>query len=308
MAETFHTPFGDIDPAAAEAATAAAEQASGRKDIEEITIKFAKGLCSEPFMSKSGKEYVRIQIPNSDPSDLATYGRDAKSLLEQLQSQDQRLFLVTFLILTTGKTKQELDNNILQVKSIAQKYSCNITRLDYEQEQGLINVTTSTGTKQFLTLTSREGNFYYLIIDYDNDGNQNVHFLNQVDERDLIGLMDEDEAKELEEQLAAKKAEEDAKKAALETPVTQTAEPDPEPAPEPEKYFEIAGYEIPQKTFVAVIGLALIALICLVGFIVLTKKKKAETKKPDPDADYDEDYGDEIDIPEDTMDDDDFDE
>ena len=103
------------------------------------------------------------------------------------------------------------------------------------------NVTTSTGTKQFLTLTSREGNFYYLIIDYDKDGNQNVHFLNQVDERDLIGLMDEDEAKELEEQLAAKKAEEDAKKAALETPATQTPEPEPEPAPEPEKYFEIAG-------------------------------------------------------------------
>ena len=69
MAETFSTPFGDIDPAAVEAATAAAEQASGRKDIEEITIKFAKGLCSEPFMSKCGKEYVRIQIPNSDPAD-----------------------------------------------------------------------------------------------------------------------------------------------------------------------------------------------------------------------------------------------
>ena len=170
------------------------------------------------------------------------------------------------------------------------------------------NVTTSTGTKQFLTLTSREGNFYYLIIDYDKDGNQNVHFLNQVDERDLIGLMDEDEAKELEEQLAAKKAEEDAKKAALESPATQTPEPEPEPAPEPEKYFEIAGYEIPQKTFVACIGLALIAMICLAGFIILTKKKKVETKKPDPDADYDEDYGDEIDIPEDTMDDDDFDE
>ncbi|MBO5521299.1 MAG: ATP-binding protein, partial [Eubacterium sp.] len=73
------------------------------------------------------------------PSDLATYGRDAKSLLEQLQSQDQRLFLVTFLILTTGKSRQELDNNILQVKSIAQKYSCNITRLDYEQESGMVS-------------------------------------------------------------------------------------------------------------------------------------------------------------------------
>ena len=69
MAETFSTPFGDIDSAAVEAATAAAAQADGRKDIEEVTIKFAKGLCSEPFMSKSGKEYVRIQIPNGDPAD-----------------------------------------------------------------------------------------------------------------------------------------------------------------------------------------------------------------------------------------------
>ena len=69
MAETFSTPFGDIDPAAVEAAAAAAEQADSRKNIEEITIKFAKGLCSEPFMSKGGKEFVRIQIPNSDPAD-----------------------------------------------------------------------------------------------------------------------------------------------------------------------------------------------------------------------------------------------
>ena len=68
MAETFSTPFGDIDPATVEAAAAAA-QADSRKDFEEITIKFAKGLCSEPFMSKSGKEFVRIQIPNSDPAD-----------------------------------------------------------------------------------------------------------------------------------------------------------------------------------------------------------------------------------------------
>ena len=175
------------------------------------------------------------------------------------------------------------------------------------------NVTIYSGTKQFLTLTSRDGNFYYLIIDYDKDGNENVHFLNQVDERDLIGLMDQDEAKELEEQLAAKKAEEDARKAALETPVTQTPvtqtpEPAREPAPEPEKYLEIAGIEISQKTFAVCIGLAVIALIGLAGFIVFTERKKAEAKKPDPDADYDEDYGDEIDIPEDTMDDEDFNE
>ena len=69
MAETFSTPFGDIDPAAVEAATAAAAAADGRHNIEEISIKFAKGLCSEPFTSKEGKEFVRIQIPNSDPAD-----------------------------------------------------------------------------------------------------------------------------------------------------------------------------------------------------------------------------------------------
>ena len=168
------------------------------------------------------------------------------------------------------------------------------------------NVTTSTGTKQFLTLTSREGNFYYLIIDYDKDGNENVHFLNQIDERDLIGLMDEDEAKELEERLAEKAAEEEAAKAALETPSNPLTETEPEPEPEPEKVFNIAGFEIPQKTFVAVVGLALIALICFAGFLFLTFKKKPEAKKPDPDADYDEDYGDEIEIPEDDMDDEDF--
>jgi len=73
------------------------------------------------------------------PSDLATYGRDAKTLLEQLQSQDQRYFLVSFLILTTGSTKQQLDNNLLQVKSIAQKHSCALIRLDYQQEDGLMS-------------------------------------------------------------------------------------------------------------------------------------------------------------------------
>lgn len=68
MAETMNTPFGDIDPAEVEAAIAAAE-ADSRRNIEEVTIKFAKGLCSEPFVSKEGKEFVRIQIPNSDPAD-----------------------------------------------------------------------------------------------------------------------------------------------------------------------------------------------------------------------------------------------
>ena len=48
------------------------------------------------------------------PSDLATYGRDAKALLKELQSQNERMFLVTFLVLNTGRTEQELENNVFQ--------------------------------------------------------------------------------------------------------------------------------------------------------------------------------------------------
>lgn len=73
------------------------------------------------------------------PSDLATYGNDAKALLKELQSQNERMFLITFLVLNTGKTPQELDNNIFQASSIAQKHNCNLRRLDFQQEQGLMS-------------------------------------------------------------------------------------------------------------------------------------------------------------------------
>ncbi len=73
------------------------------------------------------------------PSDLATYGKDAKALLKELQSQNERMFLMTFLILNTGKTQQDLENNFFQANSIAQKHNCNLVRLDYQQEQGLMS-------------------------------------------------------------------------------------------------------------------------------------------------------------------------
>ena len=73
------------------------------------------------------------------PSDLATYGNDAKSLLKELQSQNERMFLLTFLVLNTGCTKQELETNVFQANSIAQKHNCNLRRLDYQQEQGLMS-------------------------------------------------------------------------------------------------------------------------------------------------------------------------
>ena len=73
------------------------------------------------------------------PSDLATYGTEAKNLLKELQSRNERMFLLTFLVMNTADSKQQLDNNIFQASSIAQKYNCQLVRLDYQQEEGLMS-------------------------------------------------------------------------------------------------------------------------------------------------------------------------
>ena len=73
------------------------------------------------------------------PSDLVTYGEEAKNLLEDLQSRNERMFLVTFLVMNTAKKRQKLDNNIFQVQGIAQKYNCSLKQLDYQQEAALMS-------------------------------------------------------------------------------------------------------------------------------------------------------------------------
>ena len=73
------------------------------------------------------------------PSDLVTYGAEAKTLLEDLQSRNERMFLVTMLVMNTANTRQKLENNVFQAGSIAQKYNCALRRLDYQQEQGLMS-------------------------------------------------------------------------------------------------------------------------------------------------------------------------
>lgn len=73
------------------------------------------------------------------PSDLATYGTEAKKLLQDLQSRNERMFLLTFIVVNTAGGRQQLDNNVFQAASIAQKYNCQLTRLDFRQEEGLMS-------------------------------------------------------------------------------------------------------------------------------------------------------------------------
>lgn len=73
------------------------------------------------------------------PSDLATYGGEAKKLLQDLQTRNERMFLVTILIMNTANTRQKLENSLFQTASIAQKYNCALKRLDFQQEAGLMS-------------------------------------------------------------------------------------------------------------------------------------------------------------------------
>ena len=73
------------------------------------------------------------------PSDLAMFGGEAKNLLQDLQSRNERMFLLTFLVVNMADTKRKLENDIFAVAGIAQKYNCALTRLDYQQEAGLLS-------------------------------------------------------------------------------------------------------------------------------------------------------------------------
>lgn len=103
------------------------------------------------------------------PSDINTYGEDVKLLLKDLQSRDERMFIVTIVFMNFARTIQKLDNTLSQLSSIANRHNCKLKPLDHQQEQGLITVLplglnkieinrglTSSSTAVFMPFTTEE--------------------------------------------------------------------------------------------------------------------------------------------------------
>lgn len=156
-----------------------------------------------------------------------------------------------------------------------------------------IGSSTESG-QQFITLTTKAGNVFYLVIDRDDDGNENVHFLNLVDEADLYALLDEDAQAEQDNLAAAETTEpEVTEPEATGSEATDTTEPTEETEDNEEKSSNWAPLMLLVIVMIGGIGAFL--------YMMVTKKKKQQTAaKPDPDADYEDEDDAEYELPKDT--------
>lgn len=104
------------------------------------------------------------------PSDLMTYGEDAKKLLKDIQTRNERMFRVTISFINKEKNRQDLENAVLQISGVAQKYNCSLKRLDHMQEEAVMSALplaydtvpirkrwlTTTSTAIFIPFTTQE--------------------------------------------------------------------------------------------------------------------------------------------------------
>ena len=233
-------------------------------DWYEVVVPEATGYVYKDYLDVAEQE-----APAAPPADEGQDAPDTSGGFDE-----DTLMMMLLLMMSMGST------DTAEPPSAALTPDGNLTLVDdYDEAHA------DGSGKQFITLVTKAGNTFYLIIDRDDEGEQTVHFLNLVDEADLLALMDEDTAAKYT------KPEPEAQ------PPAETQPPedgDGEDEPDAEK-------PAPRVNPLPALILVL-ALLGGGGFFAYTKffkGKKKEQAKPDPDADYlddEEDYG----LPEDT--------
>ena len=105
-------------------------------------IKTIKGKISDIGRMKAEEQKKAVRAGYDMeilPPDLITFSKDAAELLSDLQSRNERMFLLTFTVVNLAPTRQRLENDVFTVSGIAQKYNCALRRLDWQQEQGFVS-------------------------------------------------------------------------------------------------------------------------------------------------------------------------
>lgn len=218
-------------------------------------------------------DWYKVTIPEQTGyvySDYLTVAEQAASGSSEMNEE-----LLSMLLAMMAQSQQQVTAN----SSSGLTPDGNLTLVDD------IGSTTGTG-QQFITLVTKSGNTFYLVIDRDDDGNENVHFMNLVDEADLFALLDEDSQAAYTEEHQSTVTEEPE-----ETETENTEADEAEPEIKTEK----------KSSWAPLMLLAILAVggIGYAGYSYMNKKKKKEAAaKPDPDADYHDEDDEEYDIPE----------
>lgn len=220
-------------------------------------------------------DWYQVIVPEKTGYVHSDYLEVLESASENNEMNEELLMFLLTMMMQTQDTESS--------SSLAWTPDGNLTLVDD------VGSTTGEG-KQFITLVTKNGNYFYLVIDRDEDGNENVYFMNLVDEADLLSLMDEEEAAQY-------------------TTPTETVVEETTPVTE-ETTEPVVEEPVTEESSMNMMPVALLVIVLIGGggFLAFKKmqekKKEKEAAKPDPDADYvddDEDYG-YIEADEDDMD------